>query len=143
MSREDFFKLLQLLHSFTPCTETQTFFQHLACRYITSYFQGKKKLWVFPDLLFFSLNYICALCNFTRSAYFTTSGCKKSKFEGICITCIVMIINFVFHKIVLYRLITLVFLALALLKSILYLCSGVQRVLASVTLLHSQKEIKY
>lgn len=54
-----------------------------------------------------------------------------------------MIINFVFHKIVLYRLITLVFLALALLKSILYLCSGVQRVLASVTLLHSQKEIKY
>lgn len=54
-----------------------------------------------------------------------------------------MIINFVFHKIVLYRLITLVSLALALLKSILYLCSGVKRVLASVTLLHSQKEIKY
>lgn len=61
----------------------------------------------------------------------------------MCIACIVMIINFVFHKIVLYRLITLVFLALVLLKSILYLCSGVQRVLASVTLLHSQKEIKY
>lgn len=81
MSHEDFFNLLQLFHSFTPRMQKHNF-----------YFQEKKILWVFPDLLFF------ALCSFTRSAYFTVSGCKKSKFEGICTACIVMIINFVFHK---------------------------------------------
>lgn len=117
---------LRHMKTFLTCFSCSTVSLH-ACRYITSYFQEKKILWVFPDSLFFGL------CSFT------VSGCKKSKSEGICTACIVMIINFVFHKIVLYRLITLVFLALAL----LYLCSGVKRVLIglcySVTFSKSNK----